>query len=219
MLGLLGKKVGMTRVFRENGDSVPVTVLDVSGNRVAQLRRAETDGYLAVQVAHGERKRHRIGKPVIGHLAKHRAGPARTLREFRVGGAEMEGLSPGDALSADMFAEGQLVDVTGVSKGKGFAGVIKRHHFRSNRATHGNSRSTRKPGSIGQRQDPGRVFPGKKMAGHLGAKRRTLQNLPVVRVDAERGLLLVRGSVPGAANGEVVVRPAAKAPRAGGAAK
>lgn len=214
MLGLLGKKVGMTRVFRDNGDSVPVTVLDVSGNRVAQVKRAETDGYLAVQVAHGERKRHRIGKPVIGHLAKHRAGPARTLREFRVRDeGELEGLSPGDPLPVTMFSAGQLVDVTGVSKGKGFAGVIKRHHFRSNRATHGNSRSTRKPGSIGQRQDPGRVFPGKKMPGHLGAKRRTLQNLPVERVDEARGLLLVRGSVPGSSNGEVMVRPAAKAGR------
>jgi len=215
MLGLLGKKVGMTRIFRDDGESVPVTVLDLSGNRVAQVKRPGTDGYCALQVAQGERKTKRINKPEAGHLAAHRAGPARRLKEFRVEGeAELEPFAPGGELSVTMFSEGQLVDVTGVSKGKGFSGVIKRYHFRSNRETHGNSRSTRKPGSIGQRQDPGRVFPGKKMAGHMGAKRRTVQNLPVVRVDEQRGLLLVRGAVPGSANGAVMVRPAAKAPKA-----
>ena len=211
MLGLLGKKVGMTRIFRDDGESVPVTVLDVSGNRVAQVKSEEKDGYSAVQVAHGERKAKRIPKPLAGHLAAHRAGPARRLKEFRVPEAGGDGFAPGSALGADVFSEGQMVDVTGVSQGKGFSGVIKRYHFRSNRETHGNSRSTRKPGSIGQRQDPGRVFPGKKMAGHMGAKRRTVQNLRVVRVDAERGLLLVSGSVPGSKSGAVMVRPAAKA--------
>jgi large subunit ribosomal protein L3 len=211
MLGLLGKKAGMTRIFREDGASVPVTVLDVSGNRVAQVKRPGTDGYAAVQVAQGERKAKRLTKAVAGHLAANRAGPARHLREFRMDeSADLSGFAPGESLPANIFEEGQLVDVTGITQGKGFAGVIKRHHFRSNRETHGNSRSTRKPGSIGQRQDPGRVFPGKKMAGHMGAKRRTVQNLSVVRVDEERGLLLVAGAVPGALKGLVMVRPAVK---------
>ncbi len=206
----------MTRIFEDNGDSIPVTVLDVSGNRIAQVKRVGTDGYDAVQVAQGERKQRRIPKPEIGHLAKHLAGPARRLREFRMdAGESMEDCKPGEQIPVTLFSEGQLVDVTGVTKGKGFAGVIKRYHFRSNRETHGNSRSTRKPGSIGQRQDPGRVFPGKKMSGHMGAKRRTVQNVRVVRIDEARGLLLVRGAVPGSSDGEVMVRPAVKAKAAG----
>ena len=200
-LGLLGRKVGMTRIFTDDGESVPVTVLDVSNNRVSQVKTDETDGYSAVQVAYGSRKSSRVTKPQAGHYAKSGVEAASVLREFRIDAAKAAELETGAALGLDIFSVGQKVDVTGVTIGKGFAGAIKRHHFSSNRATHGNSVSTNAPGSIGNRQDPGRVFPGKRMAGHLG--------------DEQRGLLLVRGAVPGAAGGNVVVRPSAKAKAAG----
>lgn len=208
MLGLIGVKMGMTRVFSDNGEAVAVTVVDVRGNRAAQQKTAKTDGYDAVQMAFGERRARRITAPAKGHLAKYQAGAARILREFR--GELPEGKGAGDEIGADLFSEGQFVDVVGISRGKGFAGVIKRWHFSSNRASHGNSRSHRKPGSTGQCQDPGRVFPGKKMPGRLGGKRRTSQNLRIVRADSERNLLLIRGAVPGAPGVHVLVRPAVK---------
>lgn len=210
-LGLLGRKVGMTRIFTDDGESVPVTVLDVSNNRVTQVRTSEVDGYSAVQVAHGARRSSRVIKPQAGHFAKAGIEASSTLKEFRLDPKQAGELKAGSTLRLDIFSVGQKVDVTGVTIGKGFAGAIKRHHFSSNRATHGNSVSTNAPGSIGMRQDPGRVMPGKRMAGHLGDKQRTTQNLVVARIDAERQLLLIRGAVPGAAGGNVVVRPAAKA--------
>lgn len=210
-LGLLGRKVGMTRIFTAEGESVPVTVLDVSNNRVAQVRSAAVDGYDAVQVTFGSRRPSRVGKPLAGHFAKAGVEAGVVLREFPIEAAQAVDLKPGAALSVEMFSEGQKVDVTGVTIGKGFAGVIKRHHFSSNRASHGNSVSTNAPGSIGMRQDPGRVMPGKRMAGHLGDVRRTTQNLVIARIDKDRQLLLVRGAVPGAAGGRVMVRPAVKA--------
>lgn len=209
-MGLIGRKVGMTRIFTDDGETVPVTVLDVSNNRVAQVKTEASDGYSAVQVAFGTRRASRITKPVAGHLAKFGAQAAAGLREFRVDAKVAADLNPGTPLTVELFSVGQKVDVTGVTIGKGFAGAIKRHHFSSNRATHGNSVTTNAPGSIGMRQDPGRVMPGKRMAGHLGDARRTTQNLVVARVDRERGLLLVRGAVPGAKGGQVVVRPAVK---------
>ncbi|MGI9306940.1 MAG: 50S ribosomal protein L3 [Gammaproteobacteria bacterium] len=211
-LGLVGVKVGMTRVFAENGDAVAVTVVDVGGCRIAQQKTAATDGYDAVQIAFGARPAHRISKALKGHLAKYEAGAARVLREFRDGKVP-EGKNTGDEIGADIFSDGQFVDVSGVSRGKGFAGVIKRWHFSSNRDSHGNSRSHRKPGSTGQCQDPGRVFPGKKMPGRLGGKQRTSQNLRVVRVDEKRNLLLIGGAVPGSPGGQVIVRPAVKNPK------
>jgi large subunit ribosomal protein L3 len=210
-LGLLGRKVGMTRIFTDDGDTIPVTVLDVSNNRVAQVKTAATDGYNALQVAFGARKASRLTKPEAGHLAKAGVEPAELLREFRVT-AEIAGqYQPGAALPVTIFAAGQKVDVQGTSIGKGFAGTIKRHNFGSQRASHGNSRSHNVPGSISMAQDPGRVFPGKKMTGHMGDETVTTQNLDVIRVDEARSLLLVRGAVPGAKNGHVVVRPAVKA--------
>jgi large subunit ribosomal protein L3 len=209
-LGLVGRKVGMTRVFTEDGDSLPVTVLDVADNRVSQIKKPETDGYSAVQVAYGKRRASRVTKPMAGHFAKAGVEAGSILREFRVAEADLARLQVGGKVAVDIFKVGQKVDVTGTSKGKGFAGVIKRHNFSSNRASHGNSISHNRPGSTGQNQDPGRVFPGKRMAGHLGAVRTTAQSLEVVRVDAERGLLLVKGAVPGADGGHVIVRPAAK---------
>lgn len=211
-LGLIGVKLGMTRVFADNGDAVAVTVVDVGGNRIAMQKTVESDGYGAVQIAAGTRRADRIGAPLKGHLAKYEAGAARVLREFR-GGELPEGKGAGDEIGAALFSDGQFVDVSGASKGKGFAGVIKRWHFSSNRDSHGNSRSHRKPGSTGQCQDPGRVFPGKKMPGRLGGKQRTAQNLRVVRVDAERNLLLIGGAVPGAPGGRVIIRPAVKNPK------
>ena len=210
-LGLLGRKVGMTRIFTDEGESVPVTVLDVSNNRVAQVRTTETDGYSGIQVAYGARRASRVSKPQAGHFAKAGIEAGSTQKEFRLGARQTEEFKPGATVGIDIFSVGQKVDVTGVTIGKGFAGAIKRHHFSSNRATHGNSVSTNAPGSIGMRQDPGRVMPGKRMAGHLGDKQRTTQNLVVARIDTERQLLLIRGAVPGAAGGDVVVRPAAKA--------
>ena len=210
-LGLLGRKVGMTRIFTDEGESVPVTVLDVSNNRVAQVRTAETDGYTGIQVAYGARRASRVSKPQAGHFAKAGIEAGSKQKEFRLDAKQVEQFKAGATVGIDIFSVGQKVDVTGVTIGKGFAGAIKRHHFSSNRATHGNSVSTNAPGSIGMRQDPGRVMPGKRMAGHLGDKQRTTQNLVVARIDAERQLLLIRGAVPGAAGGDVVVRPAAKA--------
>lgn len=211
-LGLVGRKVGMTRIFTEEGESIPVTVLDVSNNRVAQVKTPEVDGYAAIQLAYGERRASRVTKPEAGHYAKAGIEAASSLKEFRVDSARAAEFAPGAVVAVEsVFEVGQQVDVTGTTIGKGFAGTIKRHNFGAQRASHGNSRSHRVPGSIGQAQDPGRVFPGKKMAGHLGSVTRTVQNLDVVRVDAERGLLLVRGAVPGHKNGDIVVRPAVKA--------
>jgi large subunit ribosomal protein L3 len=210
-LGLVGRKVGMTRIFAEDGASIPVTVLDVSDNRVSQIKTPDTDGYAAVQVAVGKRRASRINKAAAGHLAKAGVEPAHTLREFRVEADKLAALKAGDAIGADLFAVGQKVDVTATTIGKGYAGVQKRHHFKSQRASHGNSVSHNAPGSIGMAQDPGRVFPGTRMSGHLGNAQRTTQGLAVVRVDVERHLLLVKGAVPGAKGGDVVIRPAVKA--------
>jgi large subunit ribosomal protein L3 len=210
-LGLLGRKVGMTRLFTEDGDTIPVTVLDVSNNRVAQVKTEATDGYSALQVAFGTRKASRLTKPAAGHLAKAGVESAEILREFRVDADVAGQYAPGATLPVTLFAVGEKVDVQGSSIGKGFAGTIKRHNFGSQRASHGNSRSHNVPGSISMAQDPGRVFPGKKMTGHMGDETVTTQNLDIVRVDEARSLLLVRGAVPGAKNGHVVVRPAVKA--------
>mgnify|MGYP003524676273 FL=1 len=209
-LGLLGRKVGMMRIFTDDGDAIPVTVLDVSNNRVTQVKTDETDGYTAVQVAYGTRKASRVTKPEAGHLAKAGVEAGEVLKEFRVAADVAAGLKAGATIPVTTFAVGQLVDVQGTSIGKGFTGTIKRHNFGSQRASHGNSRSHNVPGSISMAQDPGRVFPGKKMSGHLGDVTKTVQNLDVVRVDEARQLLLVRGAVPGAKNGHVVVRPAVK---------
>ena len=213
-LGLVGRKVGMMRVFRDDGTSVPVTVLDCSGNRVTQIKSQESDGYVAVQVAFGKRRATRVTKAQAGHFAKAGVEAASELREFRVAPDALGDLKPGSELKVEMFAAGQQVDVTGTTIGKGFAGVIKRHHFSSNRASHGNSVTTKAPGSIGMAQDPGRVFPGKRMSGHLGNVQRTIQLLEVARVDAERSLIMVKGSVPGAKNSAVILRPSVKAPAA-----
>lgn len=210
-LGLVGRKVGMTRIFTDDGESVPVTVIDVSNNRVAQVKSEAVDGYAAIQVAYGARKASRVSKPQAGHFAKAGVPAGEVLKEFRIDAARAAEFAPGAVLSAGLFSPGQKVDVTGVTIGKGFAGAIKRHHFSSNRASHGNSVSTNAPGSIGMRQDPGRVMPGKRMAGHLGDVQRTTQNLVVARVDSERQLLLIKGAVPGARGGRVIVRPAVKA--------
>lgn len=210
-LGLLGRKVGMMRIFTDEGDSIPVTVLDVSGNRIAQVKSEETDGYASVQVAFGERRASRVNKAQAGHFAKAGIEAGAILKEFRLDAAKAAELSAGADIAVDsVFEQGQKVDVQGTSIGKGFAGPIKRHNFGAQRATHGNSISHRAPGSIGQCQDPGRVFKGKKMAGHMGNVTRTVQNLDVVRIDAERGLILVKGAVPGHKNGHIVVRPAVK---------
>lgn len=209
-LGLVGRKIGMTRIFAEDGASIPVTVLDMSNNRVSQIKTAATDGYDALQLAYGTRKASRVSKPLAGHYAKAGTEAGRGMAEFRVAADVVSQYQAAGAVSVEIFQAGQLVDVSGVTQGKGFAGTIKRHHFGSQRATHGNSRSHNVPGSIGQAQDPGRIFPGKRMSGHLGAANRTIQNLEVVRVDAERQLLLIKGAVPGPKGGDVVVRPAVK---------
>ncbi|OJW54954.1 MAG: 50S ribosomal protein L3 [Thiobacillus sp. 65-1059] len=209
-IGLVGRKVGMTRIFTEGGASVPVTVLEVSNNRVTQVRTPENDGYSAVQVAYGSRRNSRVNKSEAGHYAKAGVEAGELLREFRVSAEEAAQYQPGAVVSVELLQAGQKVDVTGVTQGKGFAGTIKRHNFASQRASHGNSRSHNVPGSIGMAQDPGRVFPGKRMAGHMGAVVCTKQNLEVVRVDAERGLVLLKGAVPGAKGGHVMVRPAVK---------
>ncbi len=209
-IGLVGRKVGMTRIFTDDGETLPVTVLDVADNRITQIKTPNKDGYAAVQVAFGKRRASRVRKPLAGHLAKAGVEAGHTLREFRAKPEDLADLKIGGKIGVEIFKVGQKVDVAGVSKGKGFAGVIKRHHFASNRATHGNSISHNKPGSTGQNQDPGRVFPGKRMAGHLGDVRRSVQNLEVVRIDAERQLLLISGSVPGGSGFDVIVRPAVK---------
>ncbi|PZP62782.1 MAG: 50S ribosomal protein L3 [Azospira oryzae] len=210
-LGLMGRKVGMTRIFAEDGTSIPVTVLDVSSNRVTQIKLPETDGYSAVQVTFGKRRASRVTKPLAGHFAKAGVEAGEALGEFRATPDQLAKLKPGDVLGVELFKVGQRVDVSGTTIGKGFAGVIKRHHFSSNRASHGNSISHNKPGSTGQNQDPGRVFPGKRMPGHLGAVKRTAQNLEVVRIDEQRQLLLVKGAVPGSKGSRVIVRPSVKA--------
>lgn len=210
-LGLLGQKLGMTRIFDESGASIPVTVLAVAPNRVVQVKSKATDGYDSVQVTFGAKKANRVNKATKGHYAKAEMEAGVLLKEFPLSSEEVANYSVGSIITVELFAAGQLVDVTGTSKGKGFAGAIKRHNFSSNRASHGNSVSHNAPGSIGQRQDPGRVFPGKRMAGHLGNVTVTTQNLEVVRIDAERGLLLVKGAIPGSRGGNVVVRPSVKA--------
>lgn len=208
-IGLVGRKAGMTRVFTENGDSVPVTVIEVEPNRVTYVRTPEVDGYAAVQVTTGSAKRNRVAKPLAGHFAKAKVEAGRGLWEFRLAASE-EGLEVGGELGLDQFEPGSRVDVRGMSKGKGFAGTIKRWNFKGQDNTHGNSVSHRVPGSIGQCQTPGRVFKGKKMSGHLGNVKVTTQNLEIVRVDAERNLLLVKGAVPGPAGGDLYIRPAVK---------
>ena len=208
--GLLGRKVGMMRIFTDDGDSIPVTVLDVSNNRVTQIKTPDTDGYSAVQVAFGSRRASRVNKAAAGHFAKAGVEAGTMLKEFRISSEAAAALKVGDALSVNLFEVGQKVDVQGVTIGKGYAGTIKRYNFGSGRATHGNSRSHNVPGSIGMAQDPGRVFPGKRMTGHMGDVTCTTQNLEIARIDAERQLLLVKGAVPGAKNGQVVVSPAVK---------
>lgn len=210
-LGLLGRKVGMMRIFNDDGVSVPVTVVDVADNRVTQIKNLESDGYQAVQVAFGKRRVQRLTKSEVGHLAVSGVENGRHLKEFRVSSEQMSSLKLGDAIPVSIFTVGQLVDVSGRSIGKGFNGAIKRHNFSSNRASHGNSVSHNSAGSIGMAQDPGRVFPGKRMAGHLGDVKCTSQNLTVVRVDEARQLLLIRGAVPGAKGGDLIVSPAVKA--------
>ncbi len=214
-IGLVGRKVGMTRIFTDDGATQPVTVLDVSDNRITQIKTAEKDGYAAVQVAFGKRRASRVHKSIAGHLAKAAVEAGHMLREFRAKPEDLANLKVGASIGVDIFKVGQKVDVQGVTIGKGFAGVIKRHHFSSNRASHGNSISHNKPGSTGQNQSPGHVFKGKRMAGHLGNARRTTLNLVVVRIDAERQLLLVKGAVPGSRGRDVVVRPAIKLSRVG----
>ncbi|QLE83854.1 MULTISPECIES: 50S ribosomal protein L3 [Shewanella] len=210
-IGLIGRKVGMTRIFTEDGASIPVTVIEIAANRVAQVKTLETDGYRALQVTTGTKKANRITKPEAGHFAKAGVEAGRGLWELRLADGEGEGIEVGAELNVDIFADVAKVDVTGQSKGKGFQGGIKRWNFRTQDATHGNSLAHRANGSIGQNQTPGRVFKGKKMSGHMGAERVTTQNLDVVRVDAERNLLLVKGAVPGATNGDLIIKPAVKA--------
>src|SRR5688500_5715560 len=215
-IGLVGRKVGMTRIFTDDGSTLPVTVLDVSDNRVTQIKTAEKDGYAAVQLAFGKRRATRVNKALAGHLAKAAVEAGHVLKEFRLAKAEELGeLKPGAKIPVQQFFKvGQLVDVQGITIGKGFAGVIKRHHFHSQRASHGNSISHKTPGSTGQNQSPARVFPGKRMPGHLGNVRRTISNLEIVRIDEQRQLLLVKGSVPGSSGRDVVVRLAAKGQKA-----
>lgn len=209
-IGLVGRKSGMTRIFTETGTSVPVTVVEVLPNRVTQVKTDETDGYTAVQVTAGARKANRVTKAEAGHFAKAGVEAGRGLWEFRAAAEELADLAPGAEINVTRFAEGQMVDVTGVTKGKGFQGVIKRWNFSMQDATHGNSLSHRAPGSIGQNQTPGRVWKGKKMAGHMGSVQQTTQNLEVVRVDAENNLILIKGAVPGATGGDVIISPAVK---------
>ncbi len=209
-LGLLGRKVGMMRIFTDDGDAIPVTVLDVSNNRVAQVKTEETDGYVSLQVTYGNRRASRVTKPVAGHLAKAGVEAGEIIKEFRVTAETAAEFKAGSVIPVTLFEAGQKVDVQGTSIGKGYAGTIKRHNFGSQRASHGNSRSHNVPGSISMAQDPGRVFPGKRMTGHMGDETVTTQNLDIVRVDEVRGLLLVKGAVPGSKGGFVTVRPAVK---------
>ncbi|MDJ0941169.1 MAG: 50S ribosomal protein L3 [Woeseiaceae bacterium] len=210
-MGLVGRKRGMTRVFTDDGASVPVTVIEAQPNRITQVKTVETDGYRALQVTAGSRKASRVSKPEAGHFANAKVEAGDLLCEFRLAESDGEAFDLGSELKVDLFEEGQKVDVIGTSIGKGYAGTVKRHNFRTQDATHGNSLAHRAPGSIGQNQTPGRVFKGKKMSGHMGNVRRTVQNLEVVRVDADRNLLLIKGAVPGSKGGSVIVRPAVKA--------
>ncbi len=212
-MGLVGRKCGMTRVFTEDGISIPVTVIEAQPNRITQVKTVETDGYRALQVAAGSRKASRVSKPAAGHFAAAKVEAGDLFTEFRLDDADEGEFEKGGELKVDLFEEGQKVDVIGTSIGKGYAGTVKRHNFSMQDATHGNSLAHRAPGSIGQNQTPGRVFKGKKMSGHMGNVRRTVQNLEVVRVDAERNVLLIKGAVPGHAGGKVIVRPAIKAKR------
>jgi len=209
-IGIVGRKAGMSRIFTEDGRSIPVTVIEASPNRITQIKTNETDGYTAVQVTAGTKRAALVNKPLSGHYAKAKVEAGRGLWEFRIEDKDAGNFEVGNEIKADIFIVGQLVDVAGITKGKGFQGTIKKHHFKMGDATHGNSLSHRSPGSIGQRQTPGRVFPGKKMAGHMGAIQQTMQNLEVVKVDAERGLIAIKGSVPGAPGGDVIVRPTSK---------
>ncbi|MCU7941968.1 MAG: 50S ribosomal protein L3 [Candidatus Thiodiazotropha endolucinida] len=209
-IGVVGRKAGMTRIFTEQGESIPVTVIEVEPNRVTQMKSDETDGYLAIQVTTGDRKSSRVNKPASGHFAKAGIEAGRGVWEFRAEESDIDGIEVGSEIKADRFEAGQIVDVRGHSQGKGYQGGVKRHNFRMQDATHGNSLSHRAPGSIGQCQTPGRVFKGKKMAGQMGAVQRCQQNLEVVRVDAERNLLLVKGSVPGSKGGDLIITPAVK---------
>jgi large subunit ribosomal protein L3 len=210
-IGIVGRKAGMMRIIQDDGVTVPVTVITIEPNRVTQIKTVENDGYRALQVTTGTRRASRVTKPMAGHYAKAGSEAGRGLWEFRLSDGEGDDIQVGSEIKVEIFAPGQKVDVTGTSIGKGFAGVIKRYHFATQDATHGNSLSHRAPGSIGQNQTPGRVVKGKKMCGHMGNVRRSTQNIEVVRVDAERNLLLVRGSVPGAKGGDVIVSPAVKA--------
>jgi large subunit ribosomal protein L3 len=210
-MGLVGRKCGMTRVFTDEGDSIPVTVIEAQPNRITQVKTVDTDGYRALQVSAGSRKASRVSKPEAGHFAAAKVEAGDLMAEFRIDEADESEYETGGEIKVDLFAEGQKVDVIGTSIGKGFAGAVKRHHFSMQDATHGNSLAHRAPGSIGQNQTPGRVFKGKKMAGHMGNVQRTIQNLEVVRVDNERNLLLIKGAVPGSKGGRVIVRPAVKA--------
>ena len=210
-LGIVGRKAGMSRMFTEDGKSIPVTLIEATPNRITQVKTVETDGYSALQVTAGVKRASLLSKPAAGHLAKAKVEAGRGLWELRVEADQIGGYEVGGEIKADIFSEGQIVDVQGVTKGKGFQGTIKRHNFRMGDATHGNSLSHRAPGSLGQRQTPGRVFPGKKMSGHMGDVQQSTQNLEVVKVDVERGLIAIRGAVPGAAGGDVIVRPASKA--------
>jgi large subunit ribosomal protein L3 len=212
-IGLVGRKAGMTRVFTDAGETVPVTVIEVLPNRVTQVKAQDKDGYRAVQVTYGTRRPQLYSKAVTGHYAKASVAPGRALVEFRLADSDKTEFKPGEEIKADLFKEGQAVDVTGTTIGKGFAGTMKRHNFAGGMASHGNSLSHRAPGSIGQRQTPGRVFKGRRMSGHMGVQRRTTENLKVVQVDLERGLLLIRGAVPGAEGGQVIVRGSVKAAR------
>lgn len=210
-LGLVGKKIGMSRVFSEDGRSTPVTIVEVEPNKVTQVKTKESDGYVAVQVTVGARRTNRVTKPLAGHFAKAGVQPGRGLWEFRIDAAQASGYEPGSEVRLDLFEVGSKVDVQGTSIGKGFAGVMKRYGFGGGRDSHGNSKAHRKPGSIGQNQDPGRVFPGKKMAGHMGTQRRVQQGLEVAGIDAERSLILIKGSIPGARGTDVVIKPSVKA--------
>lgn len=209
-LGLIGRKIGMTRIFSDTGESHPVTVLDVSDNFISQIKRLETDGYDAIQISFGKRRPSRINKPSAGHYSKAGVEAGRVLREFRVDSEEIGDLSSGEKIGHDIFTIGQKIDVTGVTIGKGYAGAIKRHNFSSNRASHGNSKAHNLPGSIGMCQDPGRVFPGKRMSGRMGGVRRTTQNLEIIRLDEKRNLILVKGAIPGSKGSDVLIRPSIK---------
>jgi large subunit ribosomal protein L3 len=209
-LGLVGRKLGMSRVFAEDGQSIPVTVVDVDPNKITQIKTLETDGYIAIQVAAGKKRKVNINKPIAGHLAKASVESADKFVEFRLDSAEIANFKLGDGVTVDTFKAGQAVDIAGISKGKGFAGTVKRHNFATQDATHGNSRSHRVPGSIGQNQSPGKVFKGKKMSGHLGNKRITVQNQVVVQIDSERNLLLIKGAIPGAPGSYVIIKPSVK---------